>query len=163
MSTSECIIYMPAYLDKQFSHTFQSANLTFQNCVITFKKFQVLSSTFQNTQFSWHRQTKEQIHDINYKFVFGVRHKCWAVWISALYACCVMGDLQYCIGGGFNWSRVTSSMATHVPLCARLSLKYLFCYLLWTFSTFLHPYFMLCPEIKLVPIINRWNWCVFCL
>ena len=41
---------------------------------------------------------------------------------------------------------------------------YLLCYLLWMFSTFLHPYFTLRPEIKLVPIINGRNWWhVFCL
>jgi len=31
MNTSERIIYLPAFLDKQFGRTYQSANLALQN------------------------------------------------------------------------------------------------------------------------------------
>jgi hypothetical protein len=98
MDTSECIIYLPAFLDKQFSCTFQSANLAFSELSNNFKKFQVLSSTLQNTQFPNTGKQRNKFTTLIINLCLG-----WDInaglWISALYECYVVGDLCNIVGG----------------------------------------------------------------
>jgi hypothetical protein len=71
------------------AHKTLSANLSLQNWVITLRSSKFCHphskiNNFPNTG----KQRNKFTTLIIYKCVFGVRHKCWAVWMSALFECC---------------------------------------------------------------------------
>ena len=135
MNTSECNIYLPAFLDNQFSCTFQTVKSYFSElgnnfwidgaCILTSSKFCYPHSkihSFLNTGKQSDKFTTLIINlclglDINAGLCVSVPCLDVVSWVTCNIA---WGSAE----GVSFWSPATSCMVTHVPLCAGLSLKY---------------------------------------
>jgi hypothetical protein len=102
MNTSECIINLPAFLGNQFSCTFQSANLTCQNWVITLRSSKFCHPYSKIHNFS---NTDKQRN----KFTTLIINLClgWVIMLGCVDQCLIWmlccGSLVILCGAGFNW------------------------------------------------------------
>jgi hypothetical protein len=97
-----------------------------------------------------------------------VRHKCWAVWISALYECYAVGDLCNIVGG-FNWRSFLLKSCyvlhgnTYSIICWTVTKISVLLFIMNVFHFPSYIYFTLCPEIKLVNPHHKWAKLMTCV